>query len=242
MNGPGLGDFVLGSTFDFKFTSRQFSSGSPFTLAGTPALAAYPDNSTTEITAGITLTPDFDGRTGLNQVRIVASSANGYAAQTNYDVVVTAGTVDGVSVVGEVIERFSIENRHTGLDFSRVLPASGSILLLGVQDRGIAQAVDATTLTLAATAPDDSVAAGAYIWALGSTQGFPQQTYIRSITGKVVTHNGWPIATPSGTVSYVVVGVPQTDLTLLPQVDVRKTNNVDIIGDGSSGDKFRGNP
>ena len=67
-----LGDFRLGDTIDFKFTTVQ-TTGAPFTLAGTPALAAYPANSATEVTAGITLTTDFDSRTGLNHVRIVAS-------------------------------------------------------------------------------------------------------------------------------------------------------------------------
>lgn len=104
-----LGDFELGSTMDFKFTTRRFTTGAPHGLAGSPALAAYPGNSTTEITAGVTLTVDFDGRTGLNHVRIVASSGNGYAAGTMYEVVITAGTVDSVSVVGEVVGRFSIE-------------------------------------------------------------------------------------------------------------------------------------
>jgi hypothetical protein len=109
------GDIALGSTLDFKFTTRRFSTGTPFALAGTPTLAAYPDNSTTEITAGITLTTDFDTRTGLNHVRIVASGANGYAAGSNYDVVITAGTVDSVSVVGEVVGSFSIERTGAAL-------------------------------------------------------------------------------------------------------------------------------
>ncbi len=106
-----LGDIPLGATLDGKFTTRRFSTGAPFTLAGTPAVAAYPDNSTTEITAGITLTVDFDGRTGLNNVRVVATSGNGYLAATNYALVITAGTVDGVSVVGEVIGHVSIGAR-----------------------------------------------------------------------------------------------------------------------------------
>lgn len=105
------GDFALGSTFDLKFTTRRFSTGVPFTLAGTPAISAYPDNSTTQLTAGITLSVDFDSVTGLNNVRVVASGANGYAAGSNYDLVITAGTVDSVSVVGEVIGSFSIEAR-----------------------------------------------------------------------------------------------------------------------------------
>lgn len=104
------GDIRLGDTLDFKFTTRQ-ASGAPTTLAGTPVLSCYVSNNTTEITAGITLTADFDSRTGLNHVRIVASSGNGYATASNYDVVITTGTVNSVSVVSEVIGSFSIENR-----------------------------------------------------------------------------------------------------------------------------------
>ena len=105
------GDFALGSTFDLKFTSRAFTTGAPFTLAGTPVVSAYPDNSTTQLTAGITLTVDFDTVTGLNNVRVVATSGNGYAAGSNYDLVITTGTVNSVSVVGEVIGSFSLEAR-----------------------------------------------------------------------------------------------------------------------------------
>lgn len=104
------GDIRLGKTLDFKFTTID-TSGAPITLAGSPAIAAYPDNSTTEITAGITLTVDFDTRTGLHNVRVVATSGNGYATTTNYDLVLTAGTVGGTSVVGYVVGSFSIENR-----------------------------------------------------------------------------------------------------------------------------------
>lgn len=119
------GDFALGSTIDIKFTTRQFSTGAPFTLAGTPAVAAYPDNSTTEITAGITLTVDFDARTGLNNVRVVATGANGYAAGSSYALVITAGTVDGVSVVGEVVGSFTLERSAS---FARLgAPAGASV-------------------------------------------------------------------------------------------------------------------
>lgn len=105
------GDIRLGDTIDVKFTTRRFSTGAPFTLAGTPVISAYVGNGTTEITAGITLTVDFDARTGLNNVRVVASSGNGFATATNVQLVITAGTVDSVSVVGEVVGEFSIESR-----------------------------------------------------------------------------------------------------------------------------------
>lgn len=105
-----LGDFALGVTFDTKFTTVQ-STGAPTTLAGTPVISIYADNGTTEITAGITLTVDFDSRTGLNNVRVVATSGNGFAAGVNYQIVITTGTVNSVSVVGYVVAEFSIENR-----------------------------------------------------------------------------------------------------------------------------------
>src|SRR5262245_32001556 len=107
------GDFSLGATIDLKFSTRRFSTGAPYTLAGSPAVAAYVGNGTTEITAGITLTPDFDGRVGLNHVRVVATSGNGFAAGTDVALVLTAGTVDSVSVAGEVVASFSINNRST---------------------------------------------------------------------------------------------------------------------------------
>src|SRR5687767_15046237 len=104
------GDIRLESTIDLKFTTID-ADGAPITLAGSPAVSAYPGNSTTQLTAGITLTVDFDGVTGLHNVRIVATAANGYAAATNYALIITAGTVGGTSVVGYVVAHFSIENR-----------------------------------------------------------------------------------------------------------------------------------
>jgi hypothetical protein len=93
---------TLGDSFDFKFTTRRFTTGAPHTLASSPVISAYLDNNTTEVTAGITLTADFDSRTGLNNVRVVASGGNGYSAGT-WVFVITTGTVDSVSVVGEVV-------------------------------------------------------------------------------------------------------------------------------------------
>jgi hypothetical protein len=104
------GDFLIGATVDFKFTTVD-DAGLPATLSGTPAVSAYPNNGTTEITAGVTLTVDFDAKTGLNHVRIVASEANGYARGTDYELVITAGTSGGDSIVGYTVGSFSVENR-----------------------------------------------------------------------------------------------------------------------------------
>src|SRR3990167_8800726 len=118
-------DYALETTFDVKFTTRRFSTGAPFTLAGTPVISAYVGNSLTQITAGITLTADFDGVTGLNNVRVVATGANGYATGTSYALVITTGTVDSVSVVGEVVAQFTLER---GAAYQRLgAPAGASV-------------------------------------------------------------------------------------------------------------------
>jgi len=96
------------TTLRFRFNTRRFSTGAPHTLAGTPSLAIYPEDSDTQITTGITLTVDNDSKTGLNLVVVDLSASASYAADKAYQVVIEAGTVDSVSVVGEVVYEFFI--------------------------------------------------------------------------------------------------------------------------------------
>jgi hypothetical protein len=104
-----LGDFDTGTVVYFKFTTYNPSTGAPFTLAGTPAISVYKDNSVTQSTTGVTLTVDFDAVTGLHHVA-VDTSADGtfYAAGSFFDVVITTGTVNAVSAVGTVVGRFTL--------------------------------------------------------------------------------------------------------------------------------------
>lgn len=145
-----VGDIRLGDTLDLKFCTVQ-ASGAPTTLASSPVISAYPNNSTTQLTAGITLSVDFDSVTGLNNVRVVASNGNGYATATNYDLVITAGTVNSVSAVGYVVGSFSIENRsalmpttatrtldvssggEAGLDWANIGSPTTSVALTGTK-------------------------------------------------------------------------------------------------------------
>lgn len=106
-----LGSYELGETIDFTFVTAG-TDGAPATLSGTPAISAYVGNSTTQITAGITLTADFDSVTGLNHVRAVLTSGNGYADDTDVSFVITTGTVGGTSVVGYTVGRVDI-GRHS---------------------------------------------------------------------------------------------------------------------------------
>lgn len=104
-----LGDFDTSTVVYGKFTTYRPSTGAPHTLAGTPALSVYKDNSTTQSTTGVTLTTDFDSVTGFNHFAI-DTSADGtfYSAGSFFDIVITTGTVDSVSAVGTVVGRFTL--------------------------------------------------------------------------------------------------------------------------------------
>jgi len=107
-----LGDYAEDyATLNFKFSTHK-ADGTPIALAGTPAVSVYKGNGTTQSTAGITLSVDFDGVTGLNNVLIDLSADAFYAPGNDYSVVITTGTVNSVSVVGTVLAHFSIENRY----------------------------------------------------------------------------------------------------------------------------------
>lgn len=110
-----LGDFDASTVVYGKFTTFRPSTGAAYTLAGSPALSVYKDNSTTQSTTGVTLTADFDSVTGLNHFAI-DTSADGtfYSAGSFFDVVITTGTVDSVSVVGTVVASFTLKKAYAG--------------------------------------------------------------------------------------------------------------------------------
>lgn len=104
-----LGDYAPATNICGKFPTFRPSTGATFTLAGTPALSVYKDSSTTQSTTGVTLTADFDSVTGLNHF-CIDTSADGtfYSAGSNFDIVITTGTVDSVSVTGAVVANFTL--------------------------------------------------------------------------------------------------------------------------------------
>ena len=111
-----LGDYAEDyATLNFKFSTHK-ADGTPIALAGTPVVSVYKANGTTQSTAGITLSVDFDSVTGLNNVLIDLSADAFYAVGNDYSVVITTGTVNSVSVVGTVLAHFSIENRFQEAD------------------------------------------------------------------------------------------------------------------------------
>jgi hypothetical protein len=117
-----VGDFAPSSVVRIGFNTND-AEGAPITLSG-GVLAVHKDGGLTQSTAGVTLTTDFDGLTGYHVANIDTSADAFYASGSDYRVYLTAGTVDGTSVVGALIGAFSIANRNRA-GFSL---ANGSIL------------------------------------------------------------------------------------------------------------------
>jgi len=116
-----MADYILGDSVYFIWRTVVPTTGVPATFDDTPAVVSYEDDSLTQITAGITLSANYDSVTGLNHVTVVATTANGYELGKTYSVVVSAGNAGtgGVSEVGRVVGRFSIE-AESGIVGSKV--------------------------------------------------------------------------------------------------------------------------
>lgn len=115
-----LGDFSTGATVYLPFLTED-AIGTPITLAGTPAVSVYKDGGTTESASGVSLTVDFDSRTGSHLVAIDTSSSGAfYATGHEFRAVLTAGTVNGVSKVGAVLGTFSLGKLATSSSVAAV--------------------------------------------------------------------------------------------------------------------------
>lgn len=104
-----LGDYIPGFNVHGKFSTVRPSTGAPYTLAGTPSLRVYKNADVNESISGVSLTVDFDGVTGLNHFSVnTAANVSFYTSNANFDVVIGAGTVDSVSVVGQTVASFRL--------------------------------------------------------------------------------------------------------------------------------------
>lgn len=201
-----LGDFRPGVTLDHKFTTVT-TTGAPTQLAGTPAISVYKDNDTTQTTTGVTLTVDFDTVTGLNNVRIVTTDSF-YAAGSNYQIVITTGTVGGTSVVGYVVGSFSLRNRLDNI---------------GVVTTGTAQSGTSSTIVLAAAEAlgDDVVNGGTLVILSGTGAGQSRiiTDYVTATDTATVDPN-WG-TNPDSTSVYAIFRTPPapTATANLPKVD-----------------------
>jgi hypothetical protein len=111
-----VGDYAPGTTVCRMFTTYQPSTGAAFALAS-GAVDIYFDGSDTQDTddSGATLTASVDSVAGQNRICVDTSSdGTFYAAGRLFHVVLTAGTVDSVSVAGSTILEFSL-NKEAAL-------------------------------------------------------------------------------------------------------------------------------
>jgi len=216
-----IGDFATGVTLDHKFTTVT-TTGAPTQLAGTPAISVYKDNSTTQSTSGVTLTVDFDTVTGLNNVRIDTSSdGTFYSAGSNFQIVITTGTVGGTSVVGYVVGSFSLANRSalrpTTAGRTLAVNASGDadanltkISGSAVSTSSAQLGVNVVTVADAYVPVKKNVAVSKFPFYMELTAGGPA-------TGKTVTvqvsKDGGAFATVSDTVTEISGGWYEVDLS-----------------------------
>lgn len=106
-----VGDIRTNQVLKKKFTTVN-TSGVPTSFTGTPILAAYKNDSVLQTLTGITVTVDFDGIVGLHNVVVdLSQDTSFYAAATDVDLVILAGTVSASSLSGYNPISFSIENR-----------------------------------------------------------------------------------------------------------------------------------
>lgn len=206
MSAPFLGDFIVGDTIDFKFSTTV--DGLPTTLSGSPAISIYKANGTTESTAGVTLTADFDSRTGLNHCRITTvTDGTFYSAASEFHAVITTGTVGSVTQVGVLVASFSLSNRSTSAiktktDFlpSATAGAAGGVFIAGSNA--------ATSITTALTANVIGNVTGALSGSVGSVTGAVGSVTgaVGSVTGAVGSVTG-AVGSVTGAVGSVTAGV-----------------------------------
>lgn len=206
------------ATLNFNFNTHK-ADGTPIALAGSPAVSVY-KNSTTQSTAGITLSVDYDSLTGLNHVLIDLSSDAFYAVANDYSVVITAGTVDGISVVGTVVAQFSIEARKA--DANVVNAAALSIPIAAIDGD-----VPCTVISIQADAIDAATFAADAITAA-------------AIKADAVTKIQNGLATPTNITAGTITNV--TNLTNAPSsgdfTATMKTSLGTAVGTAQTGDSF----
>lgn len=106
-----LGDYVEDDTLHFLWSTNN-SNGASITRATNGTVSVYKDNGTTQSTAGVTDTEDFDSLTGIHACTIDLSSDAFYSAGADYAVVLSGATIDG-QTVNAVLAHFSIANRYS---------------------------------------------------------------------------------------------------------------------------------
>ena len=180
-----LGDFAEDATVR-RFFNTVDTNGAPVTIGGTAAAQVYKDGGTTQITAGITITEDFDGVTGLHLLAVDMSADAGYTTGSDYAAVISVGTADSVSIVGGVLSQWSCENRRVNLIKDGAIGTDTFASGVLSTDEDLATAVG-TELA------GDFTAIPAAVWAVDAsssiTIGSVKQTLVTTIPGDIAALN-----------------------------------------------------
>ena len=158
------GDYQDSNQTEYMYFPTSDDTGAKVTL--TSGTLACIENGGSQFTTGLTLDNDYNtgsgSVTGFHQIAVDFSDANFEAGKT-YTIILTAGTVDGVSVVGSPVVTFSIgryaiaPDGFDGLD----IDGSGAVIIQDGTDPGqiatTSGAIDTVTtvtqLTAATTEP-----------------------------------------------------------------------------------------
>lgn len=132
--GQTLSNQAVGSTLDYSFTSRT-TTGAPTGIVG-GAVVCIKNSSGTTNSSGITFTANFNAITGLNHLTIDLSADTAfYSPRADIMCYMSAGTVGGTSIVGEIVLQFSISSDFTvqkGVAFANfpvwMLKANGDVV------------------------------------------------------------------------------------------------------------------
>ena len=188
------GDYKLEDSVYILFTTRAFATGIPGVLSAA-TVAVYEDVTATPIETSIAVTETLNSINGLNAVTIAAQAASGYNAGGHYHVVIEAGTVDSVSVVGEVVGSFTIAastaaqdlaNATDGLSALKAIMDTSGVVTASIAANAItAAAINADAITAAKIADGAFVAAnfaassldGKGDWNVGKTGYSLSQTF-----------------------------------------------------------------
>lgn len=101
-------DYQLEDTVYLPFTTRAFGTGIPTALVS-GAIDIYEDVTATPIITAETLTVSLNSHAGFNMITVTATAATGFEAGKSYTAILDAGTVDSVSVIGEVVAHFTLD-------------------------------------------------------------------------------------------------------------------------------------
>ena len=120
------GNFKRGSVVRIKFNTLN-QALIPTTPSVNPTFEIY-KNSVTQSTAGISATlVDYDGKAGFHSFSIDTSADSAfYTAGEDYDVVFTAGTVDGKDLTRVKLTTFAIENRFDETNTTKIAGQAAS--------------------------------------------------------------------------------------------------------------------